>query len=164
MGLRYAFQILFSFFFFPSLYFIWGLAVLIVSFAGVFVNLILAIIAVFFLYFITYIIKPIIAISEVGFTAYYVLYYIFWYLAQLNVALAIFNLIPIPPLDGYKIFKELTIGKINYTFFQSFERYSNIIFVLFLIFINRIGLIETLSDYLLELISKVMDLIFIGFI
>ena len=47
------------------------------------------------------------------------LFTIFRSMCFINISLAIFNLIPIPPLDGYKIFKEFFIGKVSYKFFMN---------------------------------------------
>jgi Zn-dependent protease len=82
----------------------------------------------------------------------------------LNISLAVFNLMPIPPLDGYNIFKELFIGRINYRFFASVERYSTYILIAFLVLGDRIGIISSISEFIFDLLKKVMDLIFIAFI
>ncbi len=48
----------------------------------------------------------------------------------INVALLIFNLLPIPPLDGYHVFKNLTLRIIPPSFFMALERYGSIILML----------------------------------
>ncbi len=50
----------------------------------------------------------------------------------LNVALFIFNLLPIPPLDGYHVLKNLTLRLIPPSFFMALERYGSIILMLVL--------------------------------
>jgi len=51
---------------------------------------------------------------------------------QYNIMLAIFNLIPIPPLDGSKIFLNLLSPESNEKWSEAFDRYG---FVLLIIFI-----------------------------
>ncbi len=60
---------------------------------------------------------------------------VFHTIAYLNIAFAILNLLPIPPLDGYHILKEL-IGSRFANAFLLYERYSLIVFfiALFVIF------------------------------
>ncbi|MBE7091607.1 MAG: site-2 protease family protein [Clostridiales bacterium] len=142
-------------------------SMLIVSFAGVIANLILATFSFFLLFFFQYIITPNILwfqASETGVLVYFVIYYVFYYLIILNINLAVFNLMPIPPLDGYKIFKEFFIGRINYNFFSNIERYSTYVLLAFLLVGNRIGIIPAISGFIFELMYKVMELIFIAFI
>lgn len=53
----------------------------------------------------------------------------FWILAYLNIGLGVFNLIPIPPLDGSKILGEFLSGGAKYKYL-SFERYGSIVLLL----------------------------------
>ncbi len=55
--------------------------------------------------------------------------YFFAYLIQLNVLLFVFNLIPLPPLDGYRILEDIAPLKIRRKL-QQFEPYSIFIFLL----------------------------------
>ena len=139
---------------------------IIVSIAGVLTSLILAVISIFLLYFIRYIIFRDFAwlTSEAGSMAATVVFQVLMYLVIININLAVFNLVPIPPLDGYKLFKEIFIGKINYNFFAGIERYSNIVLFIFLIFSDRIGLISMVSGFIYDLMVEAMNLIFIAFI
>jgi len=66
----------------------------IISFAGPLSNFIMAFVAAFIFAFIVF--------FGSGMVASYVLQF-FWYLIQINVILGVFNLLPIPPLDGSKI-------------------------------------------------------------
>ncbi len=141
-------------------------SMLIVSFAGVFANLILATVSMFLLYFLQVIVFSQVNFfyTELGLKIWIVIYDILYYLIIVNLNLAVFNLIPIPPLDGYKIFKEFFIGKVSYNFFMNMERYATIILLVFLVVSNRVGIIKGVSGFLFSLMSKVMDLIFIAFI
>ncbi len=138
----------------------------IVSFAGILTNLILAVISMFLIYFFVYIIAPASSffLTDIGIKIHSVVYMVLYYMVFINLNLAVFNLIPISPLDGYKIFKEIFIGKINYSFFLNMERHSTIILLVFLVVSNRIGLISMVSDFLFMLMTKVMELIFIAFV
>ncbi len=61
-------------------------------------------------------------VSGVAQTIVYVLYYIFITMAQINVLLAIFNLIPIPPFDGSRIFNLILPEKYYFKVMQ-YERF-----------------------------------------
>ncbi len=60
-----------------------------------------------------------------------------------NLGLAIFNLVPIPPLDGSKILFSLLPGSF-YFIISFFERYSLILIVIFIVF---------LADYLYPILA-----------
>ncbi len=60
------------------------------------------------------------------------------YMIQINVVLAIFNLIPVPPLDGSKILAGLLPGRQNWLY--QLETYGVIILIL-LVFTGAIGFI-----------------------
>ncbi len=132
-------------------------SMLIVSSAGIIANLLLAFIAVFLQNFILYIIPNIPVVSIV-------LYNVFLYLAIINLNLAVFNFIPIPPFDGYRIFKELFAGKLTYSFFLTAERYSTVICLIFILICNRTGLISVVSGALYDAINYLVHFIFIAFI
>jgi len=51
----------------------------------------------------------------------------------INLALALFNLVPIPPLDGSKILFEI-LPKSFYPLVELLERYSLIFLILFIVF------------------------------
>ena len=52
--------------------------------------------------------------------------------ATINVSLAIFNLIPIPPLDGHKIVRGFLPGKLKY-YCEGLEKYSLILILLLIL-------------------------------
>ena len=61
----------------------------------------------------------------------------FFYLIQnlifVNISLGFFNILPIPPLDGYHVFKELTLGKLPANFFWGYERAGSIILLVLIV-------------------------------
>jgi Zn-dependent protease len=88
---------------------------ILVSAAGIIANTLLA----FAAFFLNRVLTP----SPSG-----VLAPLLYYLAQVNIMLAAFNLIPIPPLDGSKILMALTSGALQ-RFLVSLERYGFFIII-----------------------------------
>ena len=66
-------------------------------------------------------------------------YLFFQLMALLNISLAIFNLIPIPPLDGSRILTIFLPPKAYFRFMR-YEQYIGIGFLIFLTLDSRIGL------------------------
>ncbi|MDD2534597.1 MAG: site-2 protease family protein [Eubacteriales bacterium] len=58
---------------------------------------------------------------------------LFYMMYYANTALAVFNLLPIPPLDGYKIFGAALPNEIYYRVMR-FERYIGIVFLMLVMF------------------------------
>ena len=58
---------------------------------------------------------------------------LFYFLYFANTALAVFNLLPIPPLDGYKIFGAALPNEVYYRV-MSYERYIGLIFLMLVLF------------------------------
>lgn len=58
--------------------------------------------------------------------------YFFRIFINLNVILFLFNLLPIPPLDGYRIIEDVVSPRIRAKMTQ-FEQYGIIIFLIFVI-------------------------------
>lgn len=67
----------------------------------------------------------------------------------LNVGLMIFNLIPIPPLDGSKVLMEFLPGRIKYKLY-SYERYSFLILIL----IIYSGILDPILNLLTNIILR----------
>ena len=70
---------------------------------------------------------------------------------MLNLALGIFNLLPIPPLDGSKVFASLFSDQIMYRILE-FERFGFLLIILFL----YTGIIHRILLPLLSLFSKLL--------
>lgn len=84
--------------------------------------------------------------SEVG---YYVILFLFNFMA-INVSLAVFNLIPLPPLDGSKIlFAFLPDKAVN--FIYNLQRYSFILIYVIIIMLSRSGLLDVIDNFFMRL-------------
>lgn len=130
-----------------------------VSFAGIASNLILAIIFSLTYALVGFFAPEFMFVAETPISVF--VFYLLMYGTLLNLALAVFNLLPFYPLDGSKIL-ELWL-KPNNKFLQFMQRYSTIIVLLLLIFgvlsafinmiVNYLGLgLVSLWESLLELI------------
>lgn len=62
---------------------------------------------------------------------------IFAFISLVNISLAIFNLIPIPPLDGSKILSSILPVDIRYKFLAFSEKYGLILIVAVVVFLPR---------------------------
>lgn len=69
-----------------------------------------------------------------------------WYAIMINLSLCFFNLIPIPPLDGYHVFQDLLLKVFSPSFWMQFERYGYYILLGLLI----TGAIDTPLLFLLK--------------
>jgi Zn-dependent protease len=87
---------------------------------------------------------------------------VFSLLVSLNIYLAMFNLLPIPPLDGYKIFGSLLPDRIYYKL-MDYERYIGLIFIALFIFSRNIFamIIDFLAAPFFFIIMKPIDLLFV---
>lgn len=127
------------------------LGMIVVSLAGPFMNFILAIISAFALTAV-YMYMPFPTIGE--FLSQVLLYSVY-----LNVGLMVFNLIPIPPLDGSKVLFEFLPYRYRQYFYQ-LERYGSIILVLFIVGSRNTGILTALQGYVLTFINFLVGLVF----
>jgi len=95
----------------------WGMAV--TALAGPFSNIIVAFICILLRNIILFSIFKITGTTEHDFIEWL---NIFYYIAQINVSLAVFNFIPIPPLDGSRIVSVFLPTKVYFKIMR-YERY-----------------------------------------
>ncbi len=125
--------------------------IIIVSLAGPFANFLLAIVFGFVLAAMGKY-APANAVTEF-------LYTIVSYCVVLNVGLMVFNLIPIPPLDGSKVLLEFLPYRYKAVFYQ-YERYIGLIFFVLLIFGLLSPVLNFLARYVFLFINFLTGLVF----
>lgn len=79
----------------------------------------------------------------------YILIFLYYFLI-INVSLAVFNLIPFPPLDGSKILYAFLPDR-AVDFMYRLERYSIILIYAFIFFISRWGLLDIIDRFFIKL-------------
>ncbi len=77
----------------------------------------------------------------------------------MNVGLMIFNLIPIPPLDGSKILMEFLPGRIKYRIYE-YERYFSIILIIIVYAGVMSPVLAYLRSYIINFYEYIAGLIF----
>ncbi len=124
--------------------------------AGPLSNLLMGFISIFFYYFFAFINPD----SNVFLTAVALFFY---YSASVNVSLAVFNLLPIPPLDGSRILGGLLSDEAYYKYFQ-YERYImlGVMLLLFTGILNTpLAILNNLMMKLISIIPKALFGLFI---
>lgn len=116
------------------------------SLAGPVSNLIMAYIAM--------IIYKVISFNFVNSEVMYNMAVMFAYMVSLNIGLAVFNMLPIPPLDGSRIFS-LFLNEKSYFNIMRFEKY---IFVI-LVIVMYSGILSTPLAYLRNGVLHIMDIL-----
>ena len=111
-----------------------------VSIAGVLTNFILAIISV--------IIMKHIRLNDIVFELFM---NIFWF----NIVLGVFNLIPIPPLDGSKLLFSFLPLKYEY-YLIKYEKYGYIILLLLIMSNNLDKILIPMVNFMINLIGKIV--------
>lgn len=111
-----------------------------VSIAGVLTNFILAIIAV--------IIMKYIRLSDFVFELFM---NIFWF----NIVLGVFNLIPIPPLDGSKLLFSFLPLKYEY-YLIKYEKYGYILLLLLIMTDNLDKILIPMVNFMINMIGKIV--------
>ena len=122
-----------------------------VGLAGPCANLVLAFVSIFVCYLIAYLLHP------NTFTS--ILVNFFYYSAFINVSLAAFNLIPIPPLDGSKIIAGVLPDKAYYKYMM-YERYAMIALIVILFTGILDKFLGVVAGALMNFISIIPVLIF----
>lgn len=70
---------------------------------------------------------------------------LFYYISMYNMSLGIFNLIPLPPLDGSKIVAGFLPRELQYKYL-SLERYSMIIFIALILLLNNTNFLSIMMN------------------
>lgn len=126
----------------------------IVSVAGPLMNFLLAMVFTV-IYFVIYKFAPTFALSQVG----WIIMIIIQSTIIVNVGLGVFNLIPFPPLDGSKIFRNF----MSYNVKAWLDRYQNIFYIAFLIlWITGIAgyIISPIISFIADGLFKLIGLLF----
>jgi Zn-dependent protease len=117
------------------------LGTVLVSLAGPCMNFIIAFISMF----------GVVSTYTMSGMVWDVIYYLCLYLVIINIGLGIFNLIPIPPLDGSKVLSAILPEKL-YFGYMKYERY----FMLILLVAVYFGILSTPIDWLNDKVVEAM--------
>lgn len=121
---------------------------MLVSVAGPLINLVLSFVA-YFIY-----------VAGHGFYTIPMLSTFLRYCVTLNVYLAVFNLIPIPPLDGSKILAGFLPKRTAITYLNTVERYGTLILLLLIVFNITDIFMVPVANAILHAYGSVLSLIF----
>ena len=119
---------------------------ILVGFAGVAMNLILAII------FSLLVRVAVIVYQSTGSEIASIFYYILKNVVMINVVLMVFNLLPVPPLDGFGIVTNL-FNLQKYSWYEKYYQYGYFI----LIFMVLIGWVSTILTPVMDLIMRLLS-------
>ena len=125
--------------------------VAITAFAGPLSNLVVAFAAMLLMFIFAAIFRQFVFIVYI--TAF------LYYIAIININLAVFDLVPIPPLDGSKILAALLPNNVYYKLMQ-YERYLSIILMVLLYTGILSGPLSTVSDAIYSGFFSVLNAIF----
>lgn len=124
--------------------------IIIVSLAGPFANFLLAFVCAV----VCKILVSFTAASEIA----VFFYQVFLYAEVMNVGLMVFNLIPIPPLDGSKVLMEFLPPRARYEMYR-IERYSGIVLLILVWTRVLTPILGTLSGWVFALLSLMTSFI-----
>lgn len=130
--------------------------VIVVSIAGPFANFLLGLVSCIIYYLFVFVIHS--DSSWIEFLSQIVLYSIF-----MNVGLMIFNLIPVPPLDGSKILLEFLPYRVKYQIYQ-YERYFSLILIILVYAGTMTPVLSLLQGYVItfyEFVARNLIFLFI---
>lgn len=116
---------------------------LLVSLAGPLMNFALAIATLIILYFLYYNL----GINDNIWTK------IAWDIYGINLSLGIFNLIPVPPLDGSKILGTFLPEKLEYAYLYKYQQYSSILLIALL----YLGLADYVLNPLMDTVHTTLN-------
>ncbi len=124
---------------------------IIVSLAGVTMNLIIAIV---FAFIFVLMIKLQVT-NEV-------LYTIISAFITINIGLMLFNIIPVPPLDGSHVFLSLFASKLSSKFLMFYQQYRYYLMLVVVIVLNRTGILEIaiggIANLLVQLFGNILGI------
>jgi Zn-dependent protease len=126
----------------------------IVSVAGPAMNFVLAIVLTF-IYFLVIKFAPTFILSEIG---YYIMIAL-QYAAIVNIGLGVFNLIPLPPLDGSKIFRNFMSYNVK-AWFDKYEKYFYFAFLILWITGLAGTIISPIISWITSGLFKLVGLLF----
>ena len=92
----------------------------------------------------------------------YYCFVFFYYFSYLNIGLAVFNLIPLPPLDGSRIVSGLLPAKAA-MYYNRVERYARYIFLAIILLTWLPAPFSTISDYIFYPVDWLRTTVFNGF-
>lgn len=124
--------------------------IIIVSLAGPFANFLLAFVC-------AVVCKILVRFTNSSEIALF-FYQIFLYAEVMNVGLMVFNLIPIPPLDGSKVLMEFLPPRARYEMYR-IERYSGIVLLILVWTRVLTPILGTLSGWVFSLLSLMTSFI-----
>ena len=141
---------------------------MLVAFAGPLSNFILAVIASFILYLIAQTANISISSSEImapsaQFDLPHLIIFFLSFIIQINLLLGIFNMLPIPPLDGSNVVKWLLPENVGDAYYSKIAPFGLIILLLILFaggFKYIIALAQTFEMYILQAVKYILSPIF----